>query len=151
MNVLQMNFVDVFATVLNVNTRIWTRIVTLGLTLNAVDLLDSSYVVEDDQIPEILGLQLTPDSTRMRKQSADIVSPRLRRGKRPVVKEEEKDEEEEIDNEEDQNKDVDLQTQEDIGRLEEMPTLGPPPSQLISGSFTLIASKWNVATIFTQE
>jgi len=55
MIVLQMIFVDVFATVPNVETDIWANIATLGLMLNWANFLDNFYVVEEDQILQFLG------------------------------------------------------------------------------------------------
>jgi len=79
MIVLQMSFVNVFADVSDVETYIWSDIATLGMTLDSTDFLDTFYAVEEDQIPNILGLQSTPDSGKMKTRSFSAASPKGRR------------------------------------------------------------------------
>lgn len=79
----------------------------LGMTFDSADFLNTSYVVEEDQIPHVLGLQSMPNSGRMRTRSSGVALPRGRRGKRPVMDEEDeeddKDDEEEEEDNDDQN------------------------------------------------
>jgi len=66
MIVSQMSSVDVFVAVPDVETDIWSDISTLGLTLDSADFLHTSYAVEEDQIPQVLGSQSMRNSEKMK-------------------------------------------------------------------------------------
>jgi len=61
-----MSCIDIYAVVPNVETNLWSDVATLGLTLDKDDFLVSVYIVDEEQFLSILGLQSTPNSTRMK-------------------------------------------------------------------------------------